>query len=330
MKRLVLIGFLTLAVISGASANIWDTREQINQRWGAPIEITGYPDERIYTYQVGQVGVRVSFLDGFSQYEHYRHLDKITPLSQTEVQEVLRNNSFGQEWEIDGDGYRLPDRSISAAMSQDSGGIQSLYLATAQYYARPDDPQHYVRTGKKRTFSGTVTLRQVDNSQWLVLHSDGYVLEVPWSIEGYRRAPAELTAGRTYTMTLLDLDGLDNYALEARLSDREHKNWHDAVDDSKSYLLAQIQDGERVMFDRSVCEIHHAQMPAKRVEVVYGLVGLTEANATCEREFPHHRDYILGGCLVGDDKTGLLFICPKCVAACAEYKRAHPEHTVRR
>ena len=142
-------------------ANLGETKAQIEKRWGSPIEISGYPDERIYTYQTGQFRVRVGFLDGFSQCELYRHLgqrDEITPLGETEIQELLRRNSSGQKWEIDGDVYRLPDRSASAFLNQNSGKNRSLYLTTAQYSARLTDPQRYVRTGKTRTISGVVNL----------------------------------------------------------------------------------------------------------------------------------------------------------------------------
>lgn len=324
MKRRGLIILLALAAFSSqAKANLWETKAQIEKRWGEPIQIKGYPDERIYTYRVDQFRVRVGFLDGFSQYEHYRHLGlpgEYPPLSQAEVETLLRSNSFGQEWKTEGENYWLPDRSVGAFTSAESGKVNSLHLSTAQYDARPSDPNQYVRTGKKLMLSGIVKLRPVGDAQWLVVHSGGYVLEIPWEGPGYP-APAEVKSGKSYSITLLDGEALDNDTRIASLSDREHKDWPDAVDDSKIFVLALIQNGDRILFDRSVCEIHHARMIEERVEVSYGLPAMTD----CDRLFPHHRDYILGGCVVQEQKTGMLYVCPICVAACAGYKVAHPK-----
>ncbi len=321
MKRWVLLGCIALSGVSSAFANIWDSKEQIEERWGEPIQISGYPDARIYTYQVGSYRVRVAFLDGFSQYEHYRHPGlpgRHPTLSGAEVETLLKNNSFGQQWEREEGGYWLPDKSVKTDVNDERGDVESLYFETSQHAAIPYDANRYVRTRKELRLSGKVKFRQVGENQWLVLNDRGYVLEIPWGASDYP-APADLRAGQIYRITLLDEDDVDTFTRIACLSDREHKDWHDAVDDSKVYILARIQDRIGTLFDYSVCEIHRLKMIRKEAEVSYGMFASNE----CNRRFPHHRDYILGGCIDAGKKTGTLFVCPLCLAACAVYNFAH-------
>ncbi len=322
MKRSILLGFVALSAVSSTFANIWDTKDQIEKRWGAPIQISGYPDERIYTYRAGSYQVRVAFLDGFSQCEQYRHPGlpgRHPALSGAEVERLLKDNSFGQQWEREENNYWLPDKSVRAYLPADAGGLMGLYFESSQHAAIPFDPNRYLRTGKVSTFSGKVTFRQVEESQWLVLHDGNYVLEIPWRWAD-DSTPAKVKAGHTYRISLLDEDGLDTFTRTACLSDREHNDWSDAVYDSKSYVLALIQDRFGTLFDRSVCEIHRLKMMRKEAEVSYGMFASDE----CDRRFPHHRNYILGGCIDQGKKSGTLFVCPLCVAACGVYKFTHP------
>ena len=133
-----------------------------------------------------------------------------------------------------------------------------------------------------------------------------------------------MRAGQTYRITLLDKNDLDIDTRIACLSDREHKTWSDAVDDSKVCVLARIQDRFGTLFDRSVCEIHRLKMIKIEAEAGYGMAVLNE----CDVRFPHYRDYIRGGCVdMGKKETGNLFVCPLCVAACAVYEFTHSKHS---
>ena len=152
-----------------------------------------------------------------------------------------------------------------------------------------------------------------------MLKSGENVLEIPWTIAGYRDAPP-VTPGDHYTITVLDAEDIDIGARVACLSDREHRDWGDVVYDSKFYLLKRIEKDSRVLFDRAVCEVHHARMTSMRVPVECGMVGTDAA----EELSPHNREFALGDCLVGNDKTALLYICPKCVAAASDHRRQQP------
>lgn len=322
LPALTAVAFFALS--SQAMAILGETKAQIEARWGEPVEIRGYPDERTYTYRTGPFQVEVVFLDGVSQFEHYRHPGKWSEsalLDEAEIQELLQRNSSGQKWKRDGDRYRLPDRTASAPVNMESGKHQSIYFETEKYGAQLLNPQKYVRTGTTRTFSGVPRLRQVENSVWLVLHDNGYVLEIPWSAPGFPSA-VELVAGRHYTITLLDEQSWDTDVRTACLSDREHKDWSDAVYDSKSYLLARIQDGSKVLFDRSVCEVHHLPMIQRKVPIEYGLPVLDIADV----KFPHHRNYIQGGCMVMEEKEGDFYVCPVCVVLSVPYKWWHSKN----
>ena len=182
LPALTAIAFVALS--SQAMANLGETKAQIEARWGEPVEIKGYPDERIYTYQTESFRVRVGFLEGVSQFEHYRHfgdLRHLPPLEEAEIQDFLEKNSLGQKWEREDDRYRLADRSASAYVSTEEGKNRSLYVETEKYTARSLDPKRYERSGETLSFSGVAKLRQVDEVEWLVLSDNGYVLEIPWS-----------------------------------------------------------------------------------------------------------------------------------------------------
>ena len=81
-----------------------------------------------------------------------------------------------------------------------------------------------------------------------------------------------------------------------------------------------------MIFDESICEVHKTPMQRTTAEVGYGMyAAASKADAVCDEQFPHRSDWIRGGCLEGDEKTAPHYLCAECVAACAKYKREHPE-----
>jgi hypothetical protein len=114
------------------------------------------------------------------------------------------------------------------------------------------------------------------------------------------------------------------------VSKREHVDWADLNEDAAAehQQLVRVSEGDKVLLDRSVCSLHHVKMEKRKVEIIYGLwAPPSEADLYCVNHFPHCADYALGGCAVTDDspKSAVIYICPKCVAECNEYKRQHPE-----
>ena len=172
------------------------------------------------------------------------------------------------------------------------------------------------RTQKEETFEGVAALTKEEKSTRVIVHSGDRVVYIPWSTEGDRdRAP--LVPGKTYRITVRDEESIDEEDAMAFVSDRDHKDYFDAVNDSKSYLLARVEDGDVVVFDRSVCEVHHAKMSKVMAEVRYGMwAPQSPGEAQCAQNFPHYRDYIRAGCLVDEPKKAPRYVCPECVAAC--------------
>jgi len=113
------------------------------------------------------------------------------------------------------------------------------------------------------------------------------------------------------------------------VSKREHVDWFDAVDDAGLtgiQQLVRITEGGTVVFDRSVCGLHHVKMELRKVRVAYGMIGPKNwAESYCMGHFPHFKDLALGGCVEGDAESTSIYICPKCVAECDDYMRQHPK-----
>jgi hypothetical protein len=78
-----------------------------------------------------------------------------------------------------------------------------------------------------------------------------------------------------------------------------------------------IRDGDNVIFDRSICDVHHQKMSEIVVEVRYGMWGPSAAEARCVKNFPHFRKYVRGGCNEDSARpTALRYVCPKCEEEC--------------
>ncbi|HEV8618349.1 MAG TPA: hypothetical protein VGQ70_02545, partial [Candidatus Udaeobacter sp.] len=110
---------------------------------------------------------------------------------------------------------------------------------------------------------------------------------------------------------------------------REHVDWNDAVDEAHSSFqqLVRISVDNNTVFDRSVCSLHHVKMERRKAEIAYGMLAYSKAESFCIDHYPNFQDYAAGGCVMSDDspKSTAIYVCPKCVAECNEYKRQHPE-----
>ena len=89
--------------------------------------------------------------------------------------------------------------------------------------------------------------------------------------------------------------------------------------------LRKVQSGGQTIYDIEVCETHKTRMEHKKVEIVYGLVrpGPDEPSGLTERRlFPHHREFSLGGCVIGpgSPKTERVYVCIDCKRAYEKWK----------
>jgi hypothetical protein len=89
--------------------------------------------------------------------------------------------------------------------------------------------------------------------------------------------------------------------------------------------LVRVTHDGTVIYDRAVCEVHHCQMEHRKVPIVYGLFTAHGEQPTYKQErteFPHHTDFLAGGCIVAPKKKDYIYICPQCVAAYQKWEQA--------
>jgi hypothetical protein len=316
---LVLIAILTVAFGPTASANLWETQAKIEKRYGPPIRIKGYPDRRSFTYAFENWQIRIRFFDGLSGEENYFHPGDETRLSDSEIDRILETNSGGAKWRTEDRREWTIDAPMGRAhaMLQDGGELD---VYTAESLKRMEATDFALdRTHSDETLQGVVSLKRYDGHLSAVVRTGDRIIEIPW----YHLEEAKYQnpmPGRYYAVTLRDEYGQDEEDVVAFVTDRDHKTFRELTEDSKSYVLMPIQDGDDVVFDRSTCEVHHLEMTETTVEIQYGMWGPSDVEWHCVRNFPHHRKYIQGGCNVDEEhKVGKRFICPKCVEECERY-----------
>jgi hypothetical protein len=295
--------FILAAFVGSALAKIGDAPTAYEARFGHAIK-EGFDGARsgLSVYRTKEFQeIRVTFVKGVSTKEVYKY-DSEKSVPQTLI-EAIRAESQGQNVF---DGYN----QIT---------VESLNSDTFDYLARPG--------GGEKTYSGVVNEKTVDNQRWVVLSDHGTVIELPIATPGYPQQ-ITLTAGRTYSVTMLEELEDDINTIVGVVSKREHVDWFDAVDDAGLtgiQPLVRVTEGDTVVFDRSVCSLHHVQMERRNVLVAYGMYGPKNwAESYCMGHFPHFRDFALGGCVVGDAESTSIYVCPKCVAECDDYARKHP------
>jgi len=306
VKRVSPILLLFFAVFPRADAKIGDTPAEYEARYGRSIK-QAFDSEGsgLSVYKTKEFKeIRVTFVKGSSKKEVHKYAGD-SPVPQSLI-EAIRAENPGQDV-YDGFGeVRVRSSEID--------------LSETKELERP--------SGRETTYSGTVKIRSDGDTRYGVLTDNGNVVEIPLYGPPYPQEFA-LTPGRTYSVTLLEQWSEDTSTSIGVVSKREHADWFDAVDDAGLngiQQLVRISEGDNVVFDRSVCGLHHVKMELRSVEIRYGMYGAgSKAESYCMGHFPHFRDFALGGCIEGDAKSTSIYICPKCVAECNEYTRQHPE-----
>lgn len=77
--------------------------------------------------------------------------------------------------------------------------------------------------------------------------------------------------------------------------------------------LASIARKQEVLIDRSECPIHKVEMKRGLAEISYGLPAKEFMDA--HQSFSGGPGFIMGGCVVGRDRTTFAYVCSECVAA---------------
>jgi hypothetical protein len=341
---------ISLAGVHPSEAVLWQTEAQLTAQYGEPVDIRREDIERkkrVFTYQAGDLKVEVEFGNGGVQRVRYVHKDETKPFSAGEIEALLRENSQGNSWRsIDKEQWELGVPAMAEASLdslemtvQSSDGPQPpetrywLEIATNDAQSKSDwlDPwiakaKRFFR-GSERRFTGVLELKyEKDENVVAIVRDGGAVLEIPWSWKGYP-GKARLNAGKTYEITVREEDPVDLDVPMVFLSDRVHESHGARVVDSDGWFtLVRIRDHGEVIFDEAICELHHTRMEWKKAEIGYGLYAPgTAADAFCDRNYPHHANWIRGGCIQGDEKTASHYVCNRCVAETAKYKRENPD-----
>jgi hypothetical protein len=138
--------------------------------------------------------------------------------------------------------------------------------------------------------------------------------DILWGIESQGHTttflPIELTPDKEYSFTIT----------------QERPSVQDSVVD-RSFKLPHLVKVEEVykrwdappLFDRTVCEVHHRKMQRKLVPVIYGMLGYLYTPEELKTLFPHHQEFVAGGCIVDERKTDKLFVCSECKAMYASW-----------
>ncbi|MEY2542076.1 MAG: hypothetical protein QOI22_1678, partial [Verrucomicrobiota bacterium] len=125
---------------------------------------------------------------------------------------------------------------------------------------------------------------------YMTLRSGADVLEIPWK-QRYLWF-VNLPVGELCTIVVRDERPLNLVPLIVFRSDREHRNREAmAADMFAVYPLIRIEQESRVVWDNSICEVHHTKMEHTTAPIVYGLYWPTPSDDVCDARYPHHFDY---------------------------------------
>jgi hypothetical protein len=313
MKRYIATGFVIALMTSHAPARIGETPEQLQQRYGAPIkQAFGDGGEGMCVYHAdGFKEIRVHFSEGRSDQEDFLV--------------ILGTTSFEAKADL---AKRVQSENPNQHVQ--NGWYDRVRVSSKTRFEGIAKPRDNNVADDKRSYSGIAKIKTFDLGKIAVLNDDGMVIEWPAQLElhGF-----EVKPGHSYTVTVLPNSPGYVGAPSVVVSKREHMDWQDSNEDAAAHQqLVRVSEGNKVLLDRSVCSLHKIKMEKRKVDIAYGLTApSSDAELYCVNHFPNCADYALGGCDWSEDspKSAVIYICPKCVAECNEYKRWHPEKDVK-
>jgi hypothetical protein len=309
MTRFIVIVIAGSLAAGHSFARIGETRQQLEQRYGPPVkQAFGDGGEGMCIYHAdGFKEIRVHFSDHHSDLEDY-----LVILGTTSIE---AKGDLAKRVQSENPNRYVQDGWYDRVRVSSEARVEGI--------AKPRD--NNVADGE-RSYAGIAKIKTFDQGKIAVWNEDGTVIEMPTPLEldGF-----EVKSGHRYTVTVFPNSPGYMGAPSVVVSKREHLDWNDFNDDAAAHQqLVRVSEGDKVLLDRSICSLHHIKMEKRKVEISYGLWAPTsEADQYCVDHFPNYEDYALGGCVVTDNspKSAVIYICPKCVAECNEYKRKHPE-----
>ena len=98
-------------------------------------------------------------------------------------------------------------------------------------------------------------------------------------------------------------------------------------DEGTSYWspkLVRITDGDRLLYDASMCRVHGIKMERVVVPITYGLYMPDRSHSRAEEsEFPN-TGVVLGGCCVDTERPSThTWVCPTCLANKNRWEKQH-------
>jgi hypothetical protein len=139
----------------------------------------------------------------------------------------------------------------------------------------------------------------------LILASGSKTYEVNWYL-GYSRNALTLFPGHQYEFVLTEHSFPQKYGSRV---------WYD---------VQRVTEGDRVLFDAEVCEVHQARLQSKYVENRHGLARVSSAYLDARRDsFPHSESGRTVSCVGDLDEPPSIKInvCAQCEQACLAWVR---------
>lgn len=300
MKRGAFPLFVLAFITSEASARIGDAPVDFKKRYGDPIAESFDTEGRgIRIYRSADFKeIRVTFAANKSQVERYTVADA------SGDKEAL----FDKVRAENGDEY-------SYVTTQDQLEIGQRDSALELKFVRGD--------GAQRTYSGRLEIKKKAEQDWAVLHDGASTVEILLASLGPEAA--RLKPARSCTVTVLNRIPDDLWTPMAWVGRREHIDHDDMMEDAHAHLqtLVSMEIDGKGIYDRSFCSVHQVVMELRTVEVAFGMLAFPADERYCQEQFPHYRDFAVGGCVMTpeeENKAIPMYICPACVTACNEYK----------
>lgn len=110
--------------------------------------------------------------------------------------------------------------------------------------------------------------------------------------------PGELNKNKSYQLDLVE--------------EKQRKVFDEDSSEVWSPDLVKLHDGQKLLYDASVCAKHQVRMDRKLVKITYGLISLTPEWKAIIDSAPHEGN-VYGGCSVDlDTPEAWTWVCPVC------------------
>ena len=151
LRRITLLITATTALVCrNVDARLWETKSQLDVRYGKPAMSSRDADGLTYVYKFNQFQVVVTLLDGKSQNEIYYHTNS-SRLTPAEIEALLSFNALGNRWRVSEGVFSLFKPSgghpIAVGLYSPDAPSPALAVRTADFIRMADS---LLRTKKMR------------------------------------------------------------------------------------------------------------------------------------------------------------------------------------